>query len=1288
MKKILPLLVFCIGVFTAFAQNGDITGVVKDTKGEGLYGATVVVLDAQGKSTGVGAASDFDGRFTIKPLSAGKYNLQISSVGYGKQILNQVIVNTDKSTAIQVTLKEEGVTTNVVVVITYKKPIIDSKETKIEQIQTKDDIKNSGNTDVGTIANQTSGVTQTDPNKGITINGAREDEVQYIVNGHRTLTRPNIPVNAIKEISVLTGGISAKYGDVTAGVVSITLNDAQDNFSAGLAARTSKGLDAFGSTLLSADISTPLIRIKDKEKNKRTVIGFSGSFQYSHDDDRDPSAVGVWRAKDDVLNDIRKAPLYKNPFGNNFLQKGEDLTFDKLYKTSAKAFNRENNYSGSGELGIYATKNVSFAVGGTVNFRNYYDYIRTYALLNSENDPLYKSSDIFFYGRFTHRIAAAKSKEGQENKNANKKIAIQNAFYTLQFDYEKYKLGYEDDNHGKNFFNYGYIGQYRTGKADNYTLHTTANPFTYRGKQYAGYVQEGGSRDTGVAFKPGTVNALGAVFTEQYYQLLGASQDADGFYDVKGKTKTGFTQNIDQVAGGGALINGQRSNPLYNLWFNVGRQFNGYGVSNNDESYRGKIEGAFDIVKLGSSNANDKHTIELGVEYEQRIQRIYDVNPLNLWERARTRVNTHLLQDTGSAVFRINGKDYPANSPNIPQFYSRDTILFQQKADLKLQTRFDKELRKNLGLDPNGTQSLDLDNITPDKLNIGLFSADDLISYVPSGGSTSIIHYRGYDYKGNVLTSNPTTQDFFTKKDADGNFTREQSAFMPVYAAGYIQDKFFYKGLGFNVGLRVDQYDANQSVLKDPYSLYEVKKAGDIKNVSPANIGKGYAVYIRENTTDDTKRDIVGYRDPETEKWYDKFGRETTGQRIRSQTANGLLPYLNLPNNAQDSMSQAQAIGYIKRADYDAKSSFTQYKAVWNLMPRIQLAFNISNQAQFFAHYDILTQRPTSRNALQLTDYYFFSEYSAIKNNPNLQPVRKVDYEFGFKQQVAQFASVTVSAFYQEASGLVQLRKIQYAFPSDYSTYDNIDFRTTKGAKLILDMRRYQNFKVSANYTLLFADGTGSDDNSQQFLVNANNPNLRSVYPISTDNRHTFKATLDYRFGNGTDGDNKYTGPRTKKGYEILSDFGVNLTFLARSGGPTRQATLATPEASISGAGRSATNSLDNRLPWYFRADMRINKDFDLALGKKKEGKQEPRRVHLSVYLFVQNLFNTQNIIDLYAYTSNANDDGYLTDANSQAAINANRNVQAYRDSYKAKVNDPTNYGTPRRIYLGANITF
>ena len=72
-------------------------------------------------------------------------------------------------------------------------------------------------------------------------------------------------------------------------------------------------------------------------------------------------------------------------------------------------------------------------------------------------------------------------------------------------------------------------------------------------------------------------------------------------------------------------------------------------------------------------------------------------------------------------------------------------------------------------------------------------------------------------------------------------------------------------------------------------------------------------------------------------------------------------------------------------------------------MPRIDFSFPISDEALFFAHYDVLTQRPPSFSQFSPTNYLFFETVagSAI-NNPDLKPEQTTDYELGFKQALTR----------------------------------------------------------------------------------------------------------------------------------------------------------------------------------------------------------------------------------------------------------------------------------------------
>ncbi|MFN8286809.1 MAG: carboxypeptidase-like regulatory domain-containing protein [Chitinophagales bacterium] len=1272
MKKIVTLLSFVLAVFALKAQNGEISGKVVDENGEGVPFANVAVVDAKGVPTGRGTSTDLDGNYSIKPLTPGKYNLQFSYIGYASVLNNGIIVSADKATFIDIKMKPSSKELNEVVVVQYKNPLIDPGKTSSQNVVTSDEIKNMPTRNVTDIAATTAGAFQSDQGAGINVKGGREEGTEYYIDGVKVTGTPTLSAGAIEQIQVITGGVPARYGDVTGGIVNITSKGPEAKFSGQAEVQTSQGLDAYGYNLANAYLSGPIWKTKASEgKPSKTIMGFFVAFEYLRQQDPDPSAVGVWQVRKEVLDELRQNPLLKKTTAKGFNVASENITYKDMYKQKVKPNTVDNNYRGNGRIDIRPADNFGITVGGSVVYRRSHDWVEKYTLFNSENNPLRREFNWRVYARFTHNIQGKQSADDEGEGKKKKASAFQNAFYSVQFDYEKYQNWYEDESHGFNPFNYGYIGKYDVKKTPVFGFDT----FAVGNQVYQGWKQIG-FQDTAVAFTPGDINPYGTRFTQQYYELLGATPASDGSYEVYGADNNLFTSTLDQIQSNQALINGQRSNMVYNIWYNTGRQYNGYGYDRDDDQFRVRLEGSFDILKPGAPSRN-KHSFEFGVEFEQRVQRTYTVSPLGLWQRARLLANSHLAElDRDNPIFRINGQDYTydqlKSTPGL-SFYLTDSILFNRLYNADKQSFFDKSLRQSLGMPVNGTDFINVDGLNPNQLNINMFAPEELFA-----DGSSLVTYRGYDAYGNRLTKQPSFNDFFTKKREDGQLERAIPAFRPIYTAAYISDRFYFKDLTFNVGVRFDRFDANQSVLKDEYSLYPIQEASEVTQIAgntvvhPSNIGGDYKVYV-DNTKAPTA--IVGYRNNGT--WYDRFGNElTSGKTVAGSSSTGTIQPLLKDANAD-----------IKDPDkFDPNGTFEDYKPKVIVMPRLQFSFNLTDRALFFAHYDILSQRPQSRAIMDPTDYLFFIDnIGGAINNPNLKPERTIDFELGFKQKVSNTSAFTISAFYREFRDQIQIRKIINAYPKDYITYGNIDFGTTKGISLDFDMRRTNNFSMKANYTMQFAEGTGSDDRSQLNLVNSNQPNFRSINPLNYDSRHLINLNLTYSYGEGKD----YNGP-TIKNKQILANSGINLSVAARSGTPYTEQVAATPEGLEGQPGRPITKGSVNgaRLPWYFRVNMRVWKDFTFVSGKKKEKADDKHEFALQIYLQIQNLLNSKNPVSVFRYTGTAKDDGFLTDPSSLSAINAALNPQAYKDQYAAYINRPDNYSLPRRIYLGAVFSF
>jgi hypothetical protein len=101
---------------------------------------------------------------------------------------------------------------------------------------------------------------------------------------------------------------------------------------------------------------------------------------------------------------------------------------------------------------------------------------------------------------------------------------------------------------------------------------------------------------------------------------------------------------------------------------------------------------------------------------------------------------------------------------------------------------------------------------------------------------------------------------------------------------------------------------------------------------------------------------------------------------------------------------------------------------------------------------------------------------------------------------------------------------------------------------------------------------------------------------------------------------------------------------------------------------------------------MRIDKNIELNWGKK--GEDDKKTADLNIYLQVLNLFNTRNILNVYNYTGNPSDDGYLTSTQAQAALALANSAVAFRDMYNISINQPGNFSSPRQIRIGLMFNF
>ncbi len=220
-KKFILLLFLTsnIQLLTSKADNtGQINGTVTDSiSGEPLIGANVYVSY---NGNLVGTTTDVEGYYVLKPLQPGMYDVAVSFMGYTKKIFSGIKVSQGSIKMLNVKLSSS----------------IDLPEVKVnaqkyddlisvdpiggevpEELLQKPTVRGTAEL-VATLP----GIFQSDSGEELYFRGSRPESTEYYVDNVKIIGDYNVPASAIAEIKVYSGGIPARYGDVTGGVVVIT----------------------------------------------------------------------------------------------------------------------------------------------------------------------------------------------------------------------------------------------------------------------------------------------------------------------------------------------------------------------------------------------------------------------------------------------------------------------------------------------------------------------------------------------------------------------------------------------------------------------------------------------------------------------------------------------------------------------------------------------------------------------------------------------------------------------------------------------------------------------------------------------------------------------------------------------------------------------------------------------------------------------------------------------------------------------------------------------------------
>jgi hypothetical protein len=345
------------------------------------------------------------------------------------------------------------------------------------------------------------------------------------------------------------------------------------------------------------------------------------------------------------------------------------------------------------------------------------------------------------------------------------------------------------------------------------------------------------------------------------------------------------------------------------------------------------------------------------------------------------------------------------------------------------------------------------------------------------------------------------------------------------------------------------------------------------------------------------------------------------------------------------------------------------------ISPRLSAAFPVTDLTVFHAGFGKYVQMPSLNQAYLGYHAWAYeigkSNFFSSPTGADLEPVKKTHYEVGFRHQLNSFMAIDVTGYYDDIQGQITFDLQETNKNSPYQSYNtkvNGDFATTKGVEVVLNMRRYSRISGNLQFTYQDGRGTGSYPNSNAGIIGApledGNPfEPQYVSPLTYTNPIQFRFFVDYRFADN-DG-----GWMQNSGISFLGNYNSGHPFTRGVGGANMES---------DSRFRTAIEPLNASMtPSVFNVDMKIDKTFKIW-GK----------LALNINLRVLNLFDTQNVEDVYSRTGAADDDGFLGDP-SLSAKKIELYGDVYNDLYRSLELDYNGfYSNARQILLGFRLEY
>jgi hypothetical protein len=254
------------------------------------------------------------------------------------------------------------------------------------------------------------------------------------------------------------------------------------------------------------------------------------------------------------------------------------------------------------------------------------------------------------------------------------------------------------------------------------------------------------------------------------------------------------------------------------------------------------------------------------------------------------------------------------------------------------------------------------------------------------------------------------------------------------------------------------------------------------------------------------------------------------------------------------------------------------------ISPRIAISHPLTDKVVLYFTYGHFFQRPDNYYLFRNNGFQSLTKVGNYIGNPDLEPEKTVSYTVGIEHLFTKNIKGSVTGYYKDVTNLMNWykyigRSIQN---TELNVYTNADYGNIKGLELSLKKRLEKFIGASVNYTYSVAKGRSSGPTGGSGTFTS----AKTMNILSYDQTHTVNANVTLM---------------VPKEYNVLiRNWRANFQIEYGSGLP------------YTSYGAETVN--DQRLPYTFNTDMRLNRRFEISKFK------------VNAFFDIFNLFDRQNV--------------------------------------------------------------